>query len=1071
LKRILFWTIHNPLMINMLMLITIVFGLISMTGLNREMFPSVVLDQVRISVAYPGASAQEVETGIIFKVEEAIEGIADFDIVQATARDNFASVLITLKSGSDLNERIQDVKNAVDGIIGLPADAEKAIVSGVIRTRAAITMVLHGTADRESLRQWAEHLKDDLLELDEISLVDVTGIPEREIAIELSEANMRGYNFTFDEIANKIRAYSMDMSGGSLKTESEELNIRIYGRRTEAAEYAEIPLRTDKDGRTIKIGDIAEVREDWEDNPVASWYDGENSITIEVKKTDSEDTITITSAVNEWVELKNQQLPGNLQLEVLRDSSIALRQRIEMLVKNFVIGLILVGLTLTLFMNLRLSFWVAMGIPISYAGMFFLFGFTPATINVISLFGMILVLGIVVDDAIVVGENIFQQVERGHSATKAAIIGTYEVSPAVFASVSTTIVAFIPFFFIEGRMGMFIWQMALAVILALSISLFECLIILPPHLAHSKFLKNPELAKKKNVVRRVLDDWIEKLINGFYNKSLRKLLGIHWVMVSSGLVFIMLTAGLVSGGVVKFSFFPRVDTDVITISVKLSPGTREARTLEVLNSIEKVSLGLKDKLRDTQSDNQEVLLSTSVILGPSSETGRVNLKLLDSEFREQSAHKITRLIKRALPVFPDVEELEAGGMGRHFGLPVNVSLLGSDIHQLEEAAAWLESKMKEFPALTEIKDNREIGKRELQLSIKPEGAALGFSLREAARQVRQAFYGQEILRFQRGRDEIRVWTRLQEEDRDSVEKLKRLRLKSPTGAMVPFSEVLDIEVGRGFVEIQHQDGKRVANITADIDENAEDATDVVATLKGEVLPELLERFQGVSLSWGGEQEQQKQSNDSMKRAFPMALIVIMFILMITFRSVIQSFIVIAMIPIGIGGAILGHLMLGKILTIMSMFGTVGLAGIIINDSVVFIDRINREVLAGKKLEDALHSAGLRRFRPILLTTITTVVGMLPIILETSRQAQFLIPMAISVSFGLLFGTVFTVYVLPCIYLSISDLRRIYGFLLNTLHGEFRIGEPDELSGGFWPTRESMEPTIRRPIPVYDEAKI
>jgi multidrug efflux pump subunit AcrB len=1071
-KRVIFWAIHNPLVINVGTVLLLFFGAVTLLGLQREMFPSVVLDQVQVRVAFPGASAEEVEEGVLLKLEEAIEGIPDFDEVRASARDNLATMTIVLKKGADLNERVQDVKNAVDGIIGLPADAEKPIVSSVRRTSQVISMLLVGDMDREILRQQAERLKEELIDLPEVSLVSITGVPNREIAIEPSEAAMRRYGLSFDEITVKVRAYSLNLSGGSLKTEDEELRLRVYGRRYEASEYAAIPVRALTDGTVIRLGDIADVREDWEDSPQASWYEGLPSITIRVEKTDREDSITIVEAVKAWMAEAEIRLPEGLRIEVLRDSTISLRQRIDLLVNNGLLGLGLVLLTLTLFLNLRLSFWVALGIPISYAGMFFLLGYTPATINMISLFGMILVLGIVVDDAIVVGENIYQHVERGADPIRAAIRGTLEVTPAVTAAVLTTIVAFIPFFFLEGRMGLFIWQMGLVVILCLVVSLVECLLILPPHLAHSAALHGAESAKdSRSGLRRWLDGRIEALRNGFYSRTLRRLLGLHWVTVSLGASALLLAAGLIAGGTLPFIFFPRIDRDDVDITVKMAAGTREARTHEVLRLIEDTARGLEPWLQESQPDGRPVLEAIRLNLGPASEQGDLTLKLLDSESRALPSAAVARRLRQMLPPIPDAEEINVGAMGgRNFGSPVEIRVLGTDIEVIELATDQLLDELRALPALTDISDSREIGKRELRLRMKPEGEALGLSLREASRQVRQAFYGEEILRFQRGHDEIKVWTRLAEPDRASIEQLLQTRLRTPAGDLVPFGAVLDIEMDRGLVEIQHIDRKREITVSADIDEESARPDEVLFTVRNEVLPRLQASFPTARFSWGGQQEQQAQTTASMRLAFPIALLVIAFILVVVFRSVTQMAMVLSMIPLGLVGAILGHLLLGKPLTILSIYGMIGLSGIVINDSVVFIDRINRELKDGLSLRDAVHAAGLKRFRPILLTTITTVAGMMPIILETSRQAQFLIPMAISIGFGLLFGTMFTVYILPSLFLVFNDLRRLAAMLRNRLAGRFVSGRPAErqAEGNWWPVPESVEPALRRPVVAYRE---
>ncbi|MDP2360569.1 MAG: efflux RND transporter permease subunit [bacterium] len=1052
------WGIRNLLTINAIIALVLIFGVISMRTINRETFPTVIPDQVEISVPFPGASAQEVEEGIILKLEEAIEGIPEIEEVRATAMENMASMLVILRTGASVQDRLQELKNAVDGIVGLPADAERPIVSLQRRVSRVMTLALHGSADRESLRRTAERLREELQDLDAVSLASVQGVPERQIAIEPREADLRRLGLSFDEITRRVRDYSLNLSGGSIKTDVEELRLRVYGRRYEAAQYADIPLRVLPSGAIIRLGDAADVREDWEDRPDALWYQGKTAVTILVEKTNDEDSITIVKAVKQWLAEATNQLPGDLELTIVRDTTIGLRQRIQLLATNGLQGLFLVLFTLTLFLNLRLAAWVALGIPVAYAGMFFLMGFTPATINVMSLFGMILVLGMLVDDGIVVAENIYTMTEQGVPPHEAAIRGTREVIPAVVASISTTVIAFIPFFFMEGRMGMFIWQMALMVILALAFSLLECIFLLPPHLAHSRALRANH--KPVGALRRRINGWIDLVIRRWFSRSLAAILRVHWVTVSIGSSALLLSIGMLTSGRLPFQFFPRIDQDDVILELRMAAGTRERRTLEVLQELEQVALGMEEWLQAAQPDGQRVLQSMTVELGPQSEQGRVTLRLLDSEVRAMASQDVVREWRRRLPPVPDAEDLTAGQSGRSFGQPVNLRISGADPAELDRATEWLKARLKQLPALTDIKDNRSLGKRELRLRMKPQGEALGLTLSEAARQVRQAFYGQEILRYQRGKDEIKVWARLGAADRASVEQLRDIRLRTPSGALVPFGEAVDFEIGPSLQEIRHVNGRRVIEVSADVDEKSPGAASVQADLRALVLPELARAHPTIRSAWGGEQEQQAMSSASMRRTFPMALLGIAFILIATFGSLVQMGIVLAMIPLGLVGAILGHLLLGKPLSILSVYGLVGLAGIIVNASVVFVDRINRELELGNSVRDAVYQAGLKRIRPILLTTATTVAGMMPIILQTSRQAQFLIPMAISIAFGLLFGTIFTLYIIPSLYMVTNDLRRLGAYFVNRLAGRFVMGEPQE-PGSWWPTAESLEPAVIR----------
>ncbi len=1021
-RKITAFLIRYPIWVTVLFFAIFCFGLVALSQMRYSFFPESEPDNIIVQVSYPGASPEEVAEGVVLKIEEQLEGIQGVERVTSISRENVGTVTVETVFGADVNEVLNDVKNAVDRVSSFPEGAEKPVIYEQPFRMLTLQVALSGETDLYNLKYLAEELRDELLATPEISEVDLLGLPNLEFSIEISEADLRRYQLTFDEVAAAVARNNVNISGGKLETVDEELLIRAWGRNYHAQELLDLPIRGNIDGTAVYLRDIAKVKEQWEDVPDKFYYNGNTGVVLRLIQTQDEDLLAIAK-VTKKIAHEFVLLHPTLRVDILQDATIPLLQRIKLLVKNGLFGLLLVVIALGFFLNLRLSFWVALSIPFAFAGMFIIASAWGITINVLSLFGMIIVVGILVDDGIVVGENIFAHFERGKSALNAAIDGAREVAVPVLTSVFTTVVVFGAFFFLAGRLGEFMWQMALVVIASLIFSLLEAFFILPSHLAHSRGLR-PQSSIPP--VRRKLETIIKYMTNRLYAPLLRAALRNKWLTMVIPIALVMLTFGLVKGGFIGVTFFPHVDGDEFPINLTLTSGTQEAFTDSVLIEIEKVCWQVNEKLKADRPDGKDVIIGLARRVGANDfasggNTGNIMVLLLDGEEREMESSLIGNRIRDAVGPIPQAESITFGSSG-HFGKAISISLLGHDAKQLDRARDLLKAELESFSSLKDVVDTDQEGRREINITLKPRAHALGLTLRDVAGQVRQGFYGQEIQRIQRGRDEIRVWVRYRPEDRASLGSLDRMRIRTISGKEYPFSELADYKIERGIISIAHLDRMREVKVEANQADVDEDLPPILAEIKTDVLPRVLGQVQGVKASFEGQSREQVKMVDSMLIAFPMALLIMFVMLVLVFRSYAQAILVFSIIPIGVLGAIWGHGIHGMQVNLLSIIGIIALSGVIINDSIVFVDQINRYLRAGQKVTDAIYNAGIARFRPILLTTLTTSLGLAPLILETSRQAQFLIPMAISVAYGLLFGTFILLIILPASVLAFNRLR-------------------------------------------------
>lgn len=1064
------YSVRNPIVGNLLMVLLLLLGVISLGNMLRETFPEVTLDMIQARVLFPGASPREVEDGIVVPIEEAVQGVAGIDQVDSVSSENMGTVTITLSRGADQDQVLRDVEAKVNQIPSMPDDAEAPIVALAQRTRPVVSLMIYGDVDRLALKEIAEGLRDRLLLREGISLVDVLGVRAREISVELSEPDMRRFRLGFDEVVVALRGSNLDLTSGSLRTPHEELRVRTYGKKYEAAQIADVVLRADADGRKIRLRDVANVAERWEDAPNYAFFNGKPSVTLMIRKTETEDTLAIMAELKSFLEVETPALSPGVEIQTYSDSSKILRDRIDLMVRNGLLGLVLVLVSLSLFLNLRLSFWVALGIPISFAGTFLAAqAFDSITLNVISLFGLILVSGILVDDAIVISENIYSKVEKGMHPREAAVEGTVEVLPAVFASVVTTMISFAPLFFLEGMMGKFIWQIAAMVVLALAVSLVESALILPAHLAHA--LEHHEdrhvargpvrgLAVIGAFIRRVslamrmgLEGGFKWWVQTVYRPSVIFAVRARWVTVAATFSFVAIATAFLAGGQLGFVFFPSIDSDDVAARMILAPGTPENETIEVAKRIERDLEELAAELKDEDPQHRDIVLRTSMIIGSQgvggtmlgSEVFEVTAELLPAEEKRTSSREVIKRWKKKVGRVPGVQSVYFGNArDRNFGKPIAASVLGTDRSQVAQVAARLKAELETFPGVFGIEDDSPAGKREVQLDLTPLGRALGLNLRDIALQLRHGLYGFEALRLQRGRDEVKLFVRYPEDARTGVGALQDVRIRTADGRQLALADVATWKLTDGTVWLKRMHRRPVITVTADVDEAVANAQEILTDIQTRLLPPIMQDFPGIDLSFEGQQKEQRKVADSAKAVVPIALLLIVTILILVFRSALQAALIILLIPVGFAGMVITHLVYGMPLTVLSVFGMIALSGVVINDSVVFVDKINLNLREGMSVADAAVDGGISRFRAIILTTLTTVVGLGPIIFETSLQAQFLIPMALTLAGGLAIGTVFTMVFLPAGFVCINDLRRVARWL--------RRGE--------WPTDREVEPAVR-----------
>ncbi|MGB0678730.1 MAG: efflux RND transporter permease subunit [Polyangiales bacterium] len=1046
------WMAQNSVAANVLMVMLLAGGLFMVQQIKQEVFPHVELDLVTVQVSYPGASPDEVEEGVVLAVEEAVRGLDGIKEVRSTVTEGNAAVSVELLLGTDRDRALSDIKSAVDRITSFPQDAERPIISLISSREQVLSLVLYGDRSEAELKAVAERVRDGLLQDARITYVEVAGVRPLEIGVEVPAAQLRQHDLTLQEIARRIRTASIDLPGGGIKTPRGEVLLRTKEKREQGLEFRHLVLQAQADGSELRLGDIAHIKDDFRDTDEATYYNGQRAVEVKVFRVGDDTPIDVAYAAKQYAQRHKHTLPKGVHIATWWDTSEMFEGRIELLLRNASIGLVLVLLVLGLFLDLRLAFWVTLGIPISFVGALVFMPSADVSINMISLFAFIVTLGMVVDDAIVVGEAIHKHRRDGQSGLKAAIAGVREVATPVTFSILTTCIAFAPMLFVPGVAGKFFRVIPIIVILVLLISLVESLLILPAHLAHSRVKERAGswMARVHARQQRIsaLVDWF---IDHTYAPVLRRALRHRYFTLSVALALLIAAVGTIVGGRVSFSFMPKIDGDVITCNLRMPYGTAAAHT-EAL--AQRITAAAKRVSANVRADGvhrgilTRVGTSSSRDGGPDpgttqagSHVSSVLVYLVPSEARPLSARQFAERWRSAVGEIAGAESLNFRfSIGASPGAPIDFELSHPDEPSLRQAAAELAAALQKYNGVRDIDDGFDLGKEQLDLQVRPAARAHGLNEAEVARQVRSAFFGAEALRQQRGRDELRVYVRLPEADRRSLHTLEDLVLVTPAGGEIPFRDAVSVRRGHAYTQITRTDGRQTVNVTADIDEKNANANKIVAAVRKNFMPQLLGRHPGLSYRLGGEQREQAETLGSLGAGFLMAMLAMLGLLSIAFRSyVLQPLIVMSAIPFGMVGALIGHLIMGFDLSLMSMMGVVALSGVVVNDSLILVVATNTFRAAGLQAEQAVTAGGLRRFRPILLTSLTTFFGLSPMIAETSVQARFLIPMAISLGFGVLFATFIILLLVPASYLIVDDIKRQFRRIVH------RIWPPEQPS--------------------------
>jgi multidrug efflux pump subunit AcrB len=1011
--------IKHSTITNWVMILLLFAGVFGLSQLKKTINPEFEIEQVQINVPYPGASALEVEEGIVIKIEENLRGIENVDKIYSTSSDNFGSITVDLKPSVDMNKALQEIKNVVNSINSYPTGAEKPVVYQTTQWNRAIMLSIYGPDDLFALKKIVEEFRDDLLRTGKISNVMSWGLPEREFSIEVSPENLIRYKLTIDDISRAIRNSNLNLSSGSVLTDQEEILIRTYNKKYEAVDLEKIEVVSSIDGRKVRLVDICRVQEQWPENRFYSEYNGKKSVAFNVMYNNNEDVVEIVKITEDLAQQYEEKYAGLVQFNTFIKETDDLEERIDLMTQNGIMGLLLVIVMLGIFLNTRLSFWVALGIPISLFGMFFVLWTLGITINEMSLFGIILVIGILVDDGIIIGESIYSQWERyGKPPLRAAIDGTMDVIKPVTISVVTTIVAFTPYFFFYGMLGKHVWQIAAVIIISLLFSLVEAFIILPAHIAHSKAMGIK--VEDKNFftrVRKRIDKVLYWFLNTVYKNILSFSLRNRWAVSALVLAVIFVIVGLFQGSHVRAQFFPELEPPYARIQVEMPAGT----SAEVANTIRYRLIDKASAFGNKWEEEKGLNPIRNYTSWMNAGTLNIFIVLPSSDERDYTIGEFSTALGDYIGTVPEAENVTVGGWS-FGGTPISVRFASTDYSQLMKAKELLKDELKKIDGAKDIRDDTPLGNNEFIVDLKPKGQALGFTLHDLTTQLRQGFYGQEVMRLQKGRDEVKIWVRFTKEDRVSISQIENLKVRTPKGEYVPFKEVADFKIERGLRRIRHENGERSVMVMAGLDFEKNDLSVVLKDLDSRIVPAVLKQVDGVTRSYGGQSEEVGKMVSSIQFSMAIALLIMFTILMFLLKSYLQTMLIMSLIPLGVIGAVIGHYIMDIPVSILSFLGIVALAGIIINDSVVLVDRYNKLIKQGEDVGEALLESGLTRFRPILLTTITTVAGLAPIILLRSEQGQFLVPMAVSVAFGLIFGTFLTLIMLPAALYVISDLR-------------------------------------------------
>ena len=1030
------WFANNPVAANLAMIILLLGGAFGALTTNQEEFPSIDIGMVQIHVPYLGAAPIEAEKAVCVRVEESIEGLEGIDKVRSAATEGMCGVYAELKMDAQEIAVLNEIKSRVDGINSFPVETEKPVISKLTMAKRVLQIAVSGNTDERTLKEIARELRDEISAINGISLVNVSYVRPYEISIEISELELRRYGITLNQVSQAIRSSSFDMPGGTIKTNNGEILIRTTGQAYWGAEFEEVVVVTKKDGTRVTLGDIATIRDTFEEGDLVAEFNGVRGVVVNVSQVGKEDLMQIARDTKVVVDKFRANLPKEISLDIWIDTSEELRERMNVLLKNAGGGLILVLIILTLFLKFKIAMWVAIGIPVALLGTLAFLPLFDMTISTMTVMAFILVLGIVVDDAIVVGERIYGHEQLGKDPLKAAVEGTWEVSTPVIFGVLTTIAAFLPLVISEGRMTPFFAPIGYVVIIALACSIIESQLILPSHLAH-RSRKEPStiLTKSWTKFQGKLAQGLENIASGGYKSFLLRTLKSRYIATSVGLGILILALSLIFSGRVVFGFFPSVEGDRIYATIELPEGIAVETTLvaaqQMVKAAERVNADMTNELQLNQplirnifssigqqgdrqgpgrpaGPGQSNMAEVAIELAPLAERNNLSAKVVANRWREYTGS------------IPDAVKLAFDASMFSAGAPFEVELKGKDVDRLREAAEELKGELGRFDGMFDISDSFRSGKQEIQLSLLPEARNLGLTLNDLATQVRNAFYGAQAQRVQRGEDDVRVMVRFPEAERKSIGSLEDMYIRTPDGNQVPFYSVAKFEIKRGYSTINRIDGRRTVSVSADVDRGVVAPEEILASVQTSVFPSLTEKYPDVDILLGGEQMERFSSMNALLIGFVFSLIVIYGLLAIPLKSYLQPLVIMSVIPFGAVGAIVGHYVLDVQLMFFSALGIVALAGVVVNSSLVLVDYANRQRREGVEIFQAIVNACTLRFRPILLTSVTTFVGLIPLMTTVTPATGPFLPIAISLAWGVLFATFITLLLVPCLYLMVED---------------------------------------------------
>jgi multidrug efflux pump subunit AcrB len=1030
-KVIIRWFVENPVAANLLMIVILLGGITSIPKTSKEFFPSAPSNVIEVSVAYPGAGPKEAEEQICIRIEEAIHDLDGIEKIRSNARLGSGQTLIDIEADYDSEKLLNEIKARVDALNTLPSEAERPFVRLATWRREVLSLALTGDVPERSLKIYGEKLRDELAALPEVSYVELGATRDYEIAIDVSEHTLKRYNLSFDEIATAIRQSSLNLPAGSIKADTGDIQLQTRDQAYTQAEFADIIIRRQIDGGQLRLGDIATISDDFVDSNRISRFNGKPAVFLNVSSTAQPDVIKTSNAVKAFVERANQQLPDKLELQLWRDNSYSFRLRLETLINNGTGGLLLVFIVLVLFLRPALALWVSVGIGISFMGALWLLPYVGTSLNMISLFAFLLILGIVVDDAIIVGESIYAEQQAGIKGNAASILGGQKVSKPIIYAVISTMIVFVPMFFLPGDTAHAATAIPTVVVLTLGFSLIESLFILPAHLSHLKPEKPvPETGLRYaplrilNRLRHYFASGLQLSAYRIYKPLLTKALNWHWLSIAAFVTALMLVISIFASGWLRMSFLPNVASDYIRATATLPEGSPLADAEEVLHTLENAALVLKERHSYIDELNGEKHYYLSNLQAKvDANTIRVIIEIDRDKRAKISTRDLSEQWSELIGEIPKLEELELNYSVGRSGKALQFILASSDNAQLNKASIDLQEQLSRYPGIYNISDSMQAPRPEIELKLKPEAQHLSLSLSDLARQVRQGFYGAEVQRVPRDKEDIKVMLRYNKEERESLSHLETIRIRTQNGEELPFSAVAEIAYVPSYLQIQRIDRQRTITVSAEALKHGSDTNQVTEDLINNHFPRWKQQYPELSISLEGEQLERREFNTAFMFGALKALLVIYIIMAIAFHSYWQPVIILTAVPFGFMGAILGHMLLGKDISIFSFLGILACAGVVVNDNLVLIDRINQLRNQKMNLKAALIQAGADRFRPIILTSLTTFIGLIPIMLETSLQAQFLIPMVISLAFGVVFATGVTLILVPCLFLVGESTKR------------------------------------------------